>query len=36
MSYTPKEQMRLLAWALGIAVVLSLVFTLAIPSYGIR
>lgn len=29
------ELLRLLAWALGIAAVLSLVFALALPSYGI-
>jgi exopolysaccharide production protein ExoQ len=33
--YEPREQLRLLAWALGIAALLSLVFALAIPSYGI-
>ena len=33
--YEPKEQLRLLAWALGIAALLSLVFALALPSYGV-
>jgi O-antigen ligase len=35
MRYTPKEQMRLIAWTLGISAVLSLVFAIIIPSYGI-
>ncbi len=30
-----KEQLRLLAWALGIGALLSLVFALALPSYGV-
>jgi O-antigen ligase len=33
--YTPKQQMQLLGWILGIAGVFSVVFALAIPSYGI-
>lgn len=33
--YTPKEQMQLLGWLLGLAGVFSLVFALAMPSYGI-
>jgi exopolysaccharide production protein ExoQ len=33
--YSPKEQLRLLAWALGTAAVLSLVFAVALPGYGI-
>lgn len=33
--YTLGAQIRLLAWALGIAAVLSLLFALALPSYGI-
>lgn len=32
--YSPKEQMRLLSWVIGIAAVLSLLVSLAIPSYG--
>jgi len=35
MRYSLSEQLRLIAWALGIAAVLSLVFALALPSYGI-
>ncbi len=35
MRYTPKELMRLVAWTLGIAAVLSLVYALAVPSLGI-
>lgn len=35
MRYEPKEQLRLLAWAMGIAGLLSIVFALALPSYGI-
>jgi exopolysaccharide production protein ExoQ len=33
--YSLREQLRLLAWALGIAAFLSLLFVLALPSYGI-
>jgi O-antigen ligase len=33
--YSPSELLRLLAWALGMAALLSLVFALALPSYGI-
>ncbi len=32
--YSPREQMRLLSWVIGIAAVLSLFVSLAIPSYG--
>ncbi|MBE9037032.1 O-antigen ligase family protein [aff. Roholtiella sp. LEGE 12411] len=32
--YSPKEQMRLLIWVIGIAAILSLVFSVAVPSYG--
>ncbi len=32
--YSLKEQMRLFSWVFGIGTVLSLVFTLALPSYG--
>ena len=35
MRYSLNEQLRLLAWALGIAALLSLLFALALPSYGI-
>ena len=34
--YSLDEQLRLLAWTLGIAAILSLVVTIAIPSYGIE
>jgi O-antigen ligase len=34
--YTLKEQLRLLAWVFGIAVVLSFVFAIALPSYGLQ
>ncbi|MEL6495577.1 MAG: hypothetical protein AAFQ41_10715 [Cyanobacteria bacterium J06623_7] len=34
--YSLKEQMRILAWVLGIAAVLSLLVCLGIPSYGIK
>lgn len=34
--YSLSEQLRLLAWALGIAAVLSLVFALALPLYGVH
>ena len=34
--YSLKEQLRLLAWTLGIATLLSLVFALALPSYGVH
>ena len=33
--YTVYELLRLLAWALGIAALLSIVFAVALPSYGI-
>ena len=33
--YSLKEQLHLLAWALGIGAVLSLLFVIALPSYGI-
>lgn len=33
--YDMEEQLRLLSWALGIAALSSLVFALALPSYGI-
>ncbi|CAA9319106.1 MAG: hypothetical protein AVDCRST_MAG93-5659, partial [uncultured Chloroflexia bacterium] len=33
MRYEPGEQLRLLAWALGVAALLSLLFALALPSY---
>lgn len=33
--YDLEELMRLLAWTLGIAAILSLVFALALPSYGV-
>jgi len=33
--YDLKEQLRLLAWAMGIAALLSLVIALALPSYGV-
>lgn len=33
--YSMSELLRLLAWALGIAALLSLLFALALPSYGI-
>jgi exopolysaccharide production protein ExoQ len=35
MRYEPKEQLWLLAWALGVVGVLSLMFSLALPSYGL-
>ena len=35
MRFSLAEQLRLVAWALGIAAVLSLLFTLALPGYGI-
>jgi exopolysaccharide production protein ExoQ len=34
--YSLDELLRLLAWALGIAALLSLIFVLALPSYGIH
>jgi exopolysaccharide production protein ExoQ len=34
--YKMSEQLRLLGWALAIAAVLSLVFALALPSYGVQ
>lgn len=33
--YTSKEQLRLLAWTLGTAAVLSLIFAIALPRYGL-
>ena len=33
--YSLKEQLRLLAWALGIGALLSIIFALALPSYGV-
>lgn len=33
--YSMKEQLRLLAWVFGISVVLSFVFAIALPSYGV-
>lgn len=33
--YTLKEQLYLLAWSFGIAIVLSFVFAIALPKYGI-
>jgi len=33
--YSLKEQLRLLAWALGIGALLSLVLVVALPSYGV-
>jgi exopolysaccharide production protein ExoQ len=33
--FSLREQLRLLAWALGIAALLSLLFVLALPAYGI-
>jgi hypothetical protein len=33
--FSPKDQMRLLAWVFGIAAVSSFIITLAFPSYGI-
>lgn len=33
--YTPREQIRLLAWVLGIAAVFSFLYSLAMPSLGI-
>ncbi|MBE9192592.1 O-antigen ligase family protein [Gloeocapsopsis crepidinum LEGE 06123] len=33
--YQPREQLRLLGWAFGLMVVLSFVFAIAIPRYGI-
>ena len=35
MRYTPKELMRLFAWTLGIAAVLSVIYAVALPSRGI-
>lgn len=34
--YPLKEQMRLLAWALGIAIVLNFIYTLAFPAFAIE
>ncbi|MEL6223438.1 MAG: O-antigen ligase [Cyanobacteria bacterium J06627_8] len=34
--YTLREQLRLLGWVFGIAVVLSFVFAIALPSYGLQ
>lgn len=36
MQYTPREQMRLLSWAFGISMILSLATSLLFPSYGIQ
>jgi exopolysaccharide production protein ExoQ len=36
MRFSIKEQMKLLAWVLGIGAVFSLLFALAMPSYGIH
>lgn len=33
--YSLKEQLQLLAWAFGITIVLSIVFAVALPSYGL-
>lgn len=33
--YSSKEQLRLLAWTLGTAAVLSLIFAVALPTYGL-
>ncbi|MBD1805109.1 O-antigen ligase family protein [Microcoleus sp. FACHB-SPT15] len=33
--YSPKEQMRLLAWTIGIVALLSLFFCIAVPSQGL-
>jgi O-antigen ligase len=33
--YSLKEQLQFVAWALGIAAVLSLMFVIALPSYGV-
>lgn len=33
--YTLKEQLHLLAWALGIAMIFSIIFAVALPTYGI-
>jgi exopolysaccharide production protein ExoQ len=35
MRFSLREQLQLLAWALGIAALLSLVFALALPGYGV-
>ena len=34
--YSLKEQMKILAWVLGIAAILSLLVCLGVPSYGVR
>jgi len=34
--FSIKEQMQILSWVLGIGAILSLVFALAVPSYGIH
>jgi exopolysaccharide production protein ExoQ len=33
--YSPKEQLYLLAWTLGLAMLLSVIFAIALPKYGI-
>lgn len=33
--YNPREQLRLIAWALGIGAVLSLLFAVFLPTYGL-
>ncbi|MEC4815945.1 MAG: O-antigen ligase [Scytonema sp. PMC 1069.18] len=35
MRYTLREQLQLLAWALGIAIILSFLLAIALPSYGV-
>jgi exopolysaccharide production protein ExoQ len=35
MRYTLREQLQLLAWALGLIIVLSFIFAIALPSYGL-
>lgn len=34
--YSPKELLRLIAWTFGIGAVLSVIFALALPEYGIQ
>ncbi|KAB8321310.1 O-antigen ligase family protein [Tolypothrix campylonemoides VB511288] len=36
MQYTPREQIRLLSWTVGIIMILSLASSLLFPSYGIQ
>ena len=36
MQYTPREQIRLLSWTIGIIMILSLASSLLFPSYGIQ